>query len=116
MSIETKNAIIRSATLSTADHGCLSGWLHLDYNGAGQGFGGFSLYSPRSPSAKHNYAGVWIWRCLEIAGVTDWDKLPGKTIRVQADHSCVYAIGHIVKNIWFEPRVEFKAMEDELAA
>ena len=111
MSIETRNAVIKSARITDDDHGLLTAWLDLDYGGSGQGFGGFSLYLPKS-FAHHNpqgpnYAGHFIWRVMEIAGVGDWSRLPGKTIRVRQEHSKVHSIGHIVKDDWFCPAVEF---------
>lgn len=108
---EIKNALIKSAQLSTADHGILSGWLHLDYGGSGQGFGGYVLSTPRLSGA--NYCGHFIWRCLEIAGVEEWSCLPGRTIRVRADYSKVHAIGHILKDDWFEPSKDFEKMKEE---
>ena len=113
--IETKNAVIESVSITNDDHGLLSAWLSLSYGGTGQRFGGYCLYLPKD--FKHhnlrgpNYAGHFIWRVMEIAGVSEWSKLQGKTIRVQADHSKAHAIGHIVKNDWFNPSEDFKNME-----
>ena len=106
---EEKNAVIKSARISNDDHGLLTAWLDLDYGGAGQGFGGFALYLPKS--FKHhkkqmNWAGHFIWRVMEVAGVTRWADLPGKTVRVLASHEKVHSIGHIVKDDWYTPETE----------
>lgn len=115
---EIKNAIIESARITADDHGLLSAWISLDYGGSGQGFGGYALYLP--PSFKHHelksFAGRFIWRVMEVAGVTEWDKLKGKTIRVQAKHSGVEAIGHIVKDDWFNPSEDLETVAAELRA
>ena len=109
--LELKNALIKSVTLSTEDHGCLSSFLHLDYGDCGgQGFGGYMLYSPKSKGACG--AGLWIWRILEVLEVSKWERLPGTTLRVKARHTGIEAIGHILKDQWFWPREEFKALEE----
>jgi hypothetical protein len=105
---EIKNAVIQSARFDT-ERG-LSIWVGLDYGGSGQGFGGYLLYGPKGWKAHENaanYAGHFIWRLFEVAGVTEWSKLPGRTVRVKANHSNVQAIGHIVKDDWFDPKAEF---------
>ena len=114
MSTETQNAVIKDVTLTNSDHGLLSAWLTLDYGSSCQGFGGYSLYLPKA--CKHhnptgpNVAGHFICRCMEIAGVSEWTQLKGKTIRVRCDHSKVHEIGHIVKDDWFNPTYDFKEM------
>lgn len=114
--IRQRNAVIERAVITNDDHGLLSAWLYLDYGGSGQGFGGYALYLPKSfthASDCPNYAGHFIWRCLEIAGVTEWGKLPGKTIRVRQKHEGVIEIGHIVKDDWFNPQADFEKMGKE---
>lgn len=106
---EVKNAIIESARITSSDHGVLSLWLMLDYGGMCQGFGGDALYLPKSfkHHKKEGIAGHYIFRIMEIAGVTEWDNLEGKAIRVKGDDSKIEAIGHIVKDDWFSPKNDF---------
>lgn len=118
-----KNAIIESTTLDMGDRGLLTAWLHLDYGGLHQGFGGSALYLPKSykhhnESCQLNFAGHWLFRVLEIAGVESWDKLKGKSIRVQLDKDGlggnIQAIGHIINDDWFNPEDDFKNMKNLL--
>lgn len=110
--METKNAVIVSTSISNADYGLLSFWIGLDYGGSSQGFGGWSLYNPDFPGSA-NYAGLAIWRILEIVGVKKWEDLVGRTVRVRANRERVEAIGNVLVDKWFEPRVEFEALKSD---
>lgn len=110
---KVQNAIIESVSLDTGDRDLLTCWLHLNYGGSGQGFGGHALYLPKS--YKHatitgDYAGHFLYRCMQVAGVTEWSKIVGKSIRVKHTMSGIHAIGHITKEDWFCPSEDFKAM------
>ena len=113
-----KNAIIESAELTTADRGLLDCWLTLNNGGSGQGFGGFALYLPKSWT-HHSLlspAGHHIFRIMEIAEVTKWSQLKGKTIRVRTDSKSEFggtieAIGHIVKDDWFCPSADYEILQ-----
>ena len=111
----TKNAIIRGAQISCDEPGYLTVWLQLDYDGGTQAFGGWALYLP--PSWKYHKvegtAGHFIFRCMEIAGVSSWDDMPGKTLRVRKESELgkIVAIGHIVKDDWFDPQNDFAELK-----
>ena len=106
-----KNAVIQSAEISIGDRGHLDCWLHLDFGGTGQGFGGFALYLPKSYThhSTMSVAGHHIFRILEIADVSYWSDLKGKTIRVEGNWSSIKRIGHIVKDDWYCPSDDFSA-------
>jgi hypothetical protein len=111
MQKEIKNAIISAVNITTEDRGVLDCWLHLDYSGSGRGFGGYALYLPKDfthHKDKGNIAGHHIYRCMEIAGVTKWDNMKGKSIRVCIENGIISGIGHIIKDDWYYPSVEFK--------
>ncbi len=107
-----QNAVIDSVTLRIERGFILDSWVHVAFGGgSGQGFGGFALYLGKT-ATHHSIlseAGHWIYRVMEIAGVEDWAHLKGKAIRVQSEDGLIVAIGHIVKDDWFYPKMDFDA-------
>ena len=110
--IEIKNAVIESAEITMEDRGFLDCWLTLDYGGTGQGFGGYSLYLPKSFCHHQvlSVAGHHLFRIMQIAGVEKWSQLKGRTIRVEGSFSEIKRVGHIVKNDWYCPIHDFTAV------
>lgn len=100
------NARITSASIFIEDHGILTSFIQMDYGGACQGFGGYAIGGKGA-----NYAGHWVSRIFETLEVDDWKKLVGETCRCRIEGGMIKAIGHILKDKWFEPGAEFKNME-----
>ena len=102
--IETKNARIKGTHLGQEDHGIFTALLHLDYDGAGQSFGGYALDKPDKESGRlgTEFGCQFIMEVLDTLEVEAWEKLPGTPIRVRASFGKVYAIGHFIKNKWLD--------------
>jgi len=106
--MNTVNARIKSTMLGVEDHGILTAYIHLDYGGSGQGFGGYALDSYEGERGKGGRQGTawgmeFIRRVLETVGAERWEQLPGMHCRVRQTDDKVQAIGHIIENKWFDP-------------
>lgn len=116
MTPEIKNAKIQSTSLGYEDNGILTCCLMLNYESGGQGFGMYALDAPpiqRKPGFDRRgtaFGMEFIRRILLTVDVERWEQLPGKHIRVEASEEKVHRIGHIIKDIWFDPEdlKEFK--------
>lgn len=118
---EIKNAKIKGTMLGVEDHGVMSGWLFLDYDCGGQGFGGYVLDAAPDRNGDEPYkrqphagCGMFISELLEAVGVSKWEDLPGKFIRVDTDFGKVHRIGHIIEDKWFDPVESFKKLADKV--
>jgi hypothetical protein len=114
--METRNAVITNAWIELCDHETLSAGISLDYGDSAQIFGSNGLYTLKRGVGGKNYAGHFMYRVLEIAGVHRWDLLQGKSIRVLCDDEHVEAIGHIIKSVWFNMDNEFKQLNQDVSA
>lgn len=92
------NAIIKKTTLGYHDgFGSIkSSWLHLDYGGSGQAFGGYKL--------GEKFTDAYIYGILEALECDSWEDLIGKPIRVKKENGIAVAIGHLLKDQWFNPK------------
>jgi hypothetical protein len=113
--MEIRNAIIGGAHITVEDHGILTAGLILDSCDGVQVFE-CGVYAPKSGINGKNYAGHFIYRVLEIVGVHRWSQLEGKAVRVMGDSTHIEAIGHIIKDVWFEPGKEFGQPNQEVSA
>lgn len=111
--METKNAIIKSATIEIEGHGLLTAMIKLDVGDGVRGFGGHTFYSSSWKRPGPNALALFVWRVFDIAGVDAWHKLAGRTIRVRGTDAGIDAIGHIVKDDWFNPREEFERLKGQ---
>ena len=110
------NAVIKDAQIKIDDRAKLTVWISLDYGGAGQCFGGYNLYSELKSDA--NWAGHFIYKCMSVVGVEEWDRLKGKCVRIEHDKKglagLIIAIGHIINDDWFNPSEDFNNINPEL--
>lgn len=88
-SAHKKIAKIRSTHLGPEDHGIFTTMLHVEYGGSGQGIGGYALDSAAVEGDSHlgsrrgTALGLeWIMRTLQACGVSQWERLVGRTIYV----------------------------------
>ena len=105
------NAKVEKVKLEFEDHGCLCLNLYLEHEGGYQTFGGINLISKFQKEFKPdggNYAGWYIKRVFDVCGVDSMDELPGQAVRIKLENGIIRAIGNIIRDDWFEPRVDFK--------
>lgn len=112
MADEIRNAKIEETMLGYEDHGIMTCFLTLDYDGSVQGFGGYGLDEPKKDSkGKHigrfgsAYGMQFIKEILEVVGVEKWEDLVGKYVRVvKPSYHEISKIGHITQDKWFDPK------------
>ena len=112
--MEIRNAVIDDTMLGYEDHGILSAWLMTKSGSISQGFGGYALDDWNEKKGKRVadvHCGWFIARVLEVVGVSSWEKLKGKYIRVKADYSGIYEIGNAIEDKWFDFKGEWEQHE-----
>lgn len=118
-----QNAVIEYASITIERGFVLTSSIGLDYGDSShQGYGGLCLGGmPGSKAGEHwkqsNFCAEWIIGVMRAAGVEDWSKLPGRTVRVKRSGpgfgGMITAIGHIVKDDrWFDASKSFQDMTE----
>lgn len=120
MSFNILNAKIESASITMADHGCLTWYITLAASGWGVSIGGYVI--------GHGYLGAKefkgsekgtesLMQVMNTVGVENWEDLPGKYVRVYSEGwgSQITKFGNIIEDKWFDCREFFsdKELEDE---
>lgn len=108
--METVNAKIASTMLGIEDHGIMTFFIFLEWNGGGQALGGFALDGAKSREdyetrVGHGAGFIAIRKILETVGVEKWEDLKGKLIRAKIDDlgtSTPPIIGNIMEDRWFD--------------
>jgi len=94
-----KNGRIKSTHLGFEDHHIMTFFLHLEFDGAGQGFGGFGLDDGPGGTA---FGMTAVRKVLEVVGVEKWEDLPGKYVRAETDWTRIHRIGNIIEDNWLD--------------
>ena len=103
-----RNAQIKRATLHVEDHGILTVSLVLEWPGCAVCWGGYAL-DRYDHALKQRIGTAWgltfIQRVLSTVGVSSWDKLEGKYVRIVDGGlgSRCTVIGHITEEKWLDP-------------
>lgn len=119
MSNAIENAIIEAVSLGAESHGIMTAYVTLKMDGGGVSLGGYALdtYDKTQQKRVPTVAmGVFVHGVLDAVECSDWSKLVGKPCRVKFDGESMWgaqviAIGHFIKDRWFEPREAFKDVQ-----
>lgn len=109
-----ENAKITDVSLGIGDHCCLTFSITLRGSGWGASFGGYNLAFFNGTSFKGSEKGLEaLARIMYVVGVSKWEDIKGRYVRVKQEDRLVVGIGNIIKDKWFEPREFFKEVENE---
>lgn len=112
-----QNAIITHTELGCLnDRGIMTFWIHLKWDGCGQGFGGYALdmYNKETKQREQSiYTADIIYGILNALELSSWEDLKGKYVRAirTSDRLSgdVIGLAHIVKDKEFNIREYFSS-------
>ena len=88
------NVTIQDTYLGKEDHGIPTCRICVEGDGFGSSFGNYEL---------RTYGIDMILSMIEIVGAKSWEDLKGRYARVKIANAKVEAIGHIIKDSWYNP-------------
>lgn len=104
--MEEKNIKIENAKITSVylgeDHGCLTVWLGLEGGGWFCNFGGYNLCHFVKLQKKNNCGNVLV-AIMTTIGVTSWEDVKNKYIRVKTEGwgGKIVEIGNLIEDKWF---------------
>lgn len=116
MTIE--NVKITNTFLGKEDHGILTCYLTIEGAGFGVIIGGYALdgYDKEKQKRIPTQQGFeLINRILEVVGVSSWEELNDKHIRIERNSPFgkVTKIGHLINNEWLDFKTFFEEITHE---
>lgn len=94
--MDTENATIHSVFIGLEGHGIPTIMVDLDFDCLRQGFGGYDL-------RYKDMAAKFVQGLCRVTECDDITKMGGRVVRVKrGDGRSITAIGHPVKNVWFD--------------
>lgn len=90
------------------DRGIMTFWIRLEFDGCGQGFGGYCLdnYNQElDDRIQTALTGEMVYGILQALGLDSWEDIKGKYVRIAIDKKGlsqkILGIGHIVNDKFF---------------
>lgn len=113
---EIHNALITKTMLGFEDHGIMTFFVYLEWDGGGVGFGGYSLDEYDKEQKKRvgvGYSMDLLKEIMEVVGVETWEQLKGKHVRVDSEGwgGKALGLGNLLKDKWIYPKEFFEKYE-----
>ena len=96
--------------LGIEDHGIMTFFINIDFDGGGQGFGGYALDGGGGTKGDSRSI-LCIRKILQTVDVMKWEDLEGKYVRIKKEKEYggpIKAIGHIIEDKWFDIEEHWK--------
>lgn len=113
--LELHNAKITGTKLGFEDHGIMTFFLYLEFDGGGVGFGGYSLdqwSEERQERVGFGASMDCLKEIMQTVGVENWEDLKGKHVVVESEGWGGKATGirNLIKeDVWFRPKEFFES-------